>query len=482
MTATDHLNLLLVEDNPADAYLLTEMLQDTGIGIYQLHKETRLEDAQKFLRNNTVHLILLDLSLPDSAGLDSFLDIQRINNKIPVIILTGLSDTELATYAIQAGAQDYLVKGEFDESLLSRTIQYSLERKKQEEKVRESEEKYRQMFYQNPFPAWIYDPVTLKFLEVNNTAVELYGYSREEFLSMTLKDIRPAEDIVAFLKLTGTDVAKDQLWRHKKKDGSIMIVEVSFYPISYFGKTAMQAQIHDITEKMRMEKEIADHARLRQQQITKAVLTAQEQERKYLGEELHDNINQVLATVKLYLELAMSGPPNQNELIAKSSANIIRTIDEIRKLSRKLVSPGLQTGSLSELLSDLINEIAFASEIIFDVDFRNMNEDYIQEEQKIAIYRIIQEQLNNIIKYAGAKNVTININSEEESLIVIIIDDGKGFDLSAARAGVGITNIISRAEAFNGKVEIDTAPGKGCVLKVYMETIKDADDKNAVRL
>jgi len=296
------LNLLLIEDNPADVFFLKKMLLDVPLTI-NIYEADRLEKGIDLLKKRNVGLTLLDLSLPDSSGLDSLFSILKATNKIPIIILTGLDDTSMALEAIKAGAQDYLVKGEFNKNLLQKAIQYSLERKKQEEKIKDSEEKYRLIFKNSPFPSWIYDPATLQFIEVNEAAIYKYGYSYDEFLKLTLKDILPPEDVPELIKLIGSISGQGKLWRHQKKDGDIIMVEVTFHQVTYMGKTAMQAQINDVTEKMQLEFKLEQQQKLRQHQITRAVLRAEEKERTYLGQELHDNINQVLATVKLYLDL-----------------------------------------------------------------------------------------------------------------------------------------------------------------------------------
>ena len=137
------------------------------------------------------------------------------------------------------------------------TLLYSLvhditDRKQAEKAVKENEEKYRHMFSFNPQPMWIYDLNTLAFLEVNDAAITHYGYSRDEFLAMTLKDIRPAEDIPALLK----DVEKTTLtynpagtWRHLKKNGEMIFVEITSQSISFNGREARHVMISDITER-----------------------------------------------------------------------------------------------------------------------------------------------------------------------------------------------------------------------------------------
>lgn len=124
-----------------------------------------------------------------------------------------------------------------------------------------SEEKYRQLFDHNPHPMWVYDRNTLAFLDVNDSAIQLYGYSREEFLSMTILDIRPPEDVPALLASLPTLKGRldhEDLWRHRRKDGAVFQVEVSSHETTYDGKVARIVLAHDVTAKKEMEKALRD--------------------------------------------------------------------------------------------------------------------------------------------------------------------------------------------------------------------------------
>jgi PAS domain-containing protein len=131
----------MVEDNTGDQFLLTELLNASDITINKIYSAIRLDNALEQL-NEPIDIILLDLTLPDSSGINTFNTIFKHAGKIPVVILSGLSDTSLALEAITLGAQDYLIKGDFDEKLLAKTIRYSIERKKNMEALQESIERY----------------------------------------------------------------------------------------------------------------------------------------------------------------------------------------------------------------------------------------------------------------------------------------------------------------------------------------------------
>jgi two-component system, NarL family, sensor histidine kinase UhpB len=455
----ENFNILIVEDNPADLFLIERMLSSSRLRINHMYSVQRISEAISLLKQHNINLVLLDLSLPDSFGMESFLRIKELAENIPVIVLTGQCDSEVAIELLQNNAQDYLVKGEFDGNLLIKSIEHSIERKKAEKSIIISEKNYRQIFYQNPFPMWISDADTREILEVNDAAIRQYGYDREEFLTLNVNDIRC--DIVE------DDHGPGGILRHKRKSGEVMLVECSDYPIDYFGKCAIQAIVNDVTEKIRLEKELL----AQKQQIVEAVLSAQESERKTIGAELHDNINQILTALKLHLDLALDFPEKRVDFINKSISSVTLAIEEIRKLSKALISGGnLKTLGLVHSVEDLIGEILPLTNANITLTADNLVETDLSEEQKTAIYRIVQEQMNNILKYADASDINIVMYSAGEQVHLLISDNGKGFDVRLPRKGIGISNIMNRAELFNGKVSIDSAPGKGCCLDVVLNT------------
>src|SRR5229473_1376556 len=130
------------------------------------------------------------------------------------------------------------------------------ERKRAEEALRRSEQRYHLLFDSNPHPVWVYDLKTLAILDVNHSAVRNYGYSREEFLSLTIKDIRPPEDVPALLESAATappDAESNSVWIHRKKDGTLIDVEITSHPLIYGGGDARLVVATDITTRKRAE-------------------------------------------------------------------------------------------------------------------------------------------------------------------------------------------------------------------------------------
>jgi signal transduction histidine kinase len=195
--------------------------------------------------------------------------------------------------------------------------------------------------------------------------------------------------------------------------------------------------------------------------------TAQENERSFLGKELHDNINPILATARLYMDCAMSDGRDKMELIKDSKGFISSAINEIRTLSKSLIPQPLEKTGLVDSINDMLGNISRVYDLKFITNWEGIDEPQLSDQLKLTIYRILQEQLNNILKHAKAKTVSIELKQHGILLELNIKDDGIGFDVSSKRNGVGLQNIISRTELFNGNVSINSPPGKGCELIIY---------------
>jgi putative two-component system response regulator len=137
------LHVLIVEDNQGDVDLIREALPETGPVSFQIESVSRLSEALARLKNAGIDLVLLDLGLPDSQGLETFRKLSEATSHIPVIILTRNDNQEMAVAAVREGAQDYLIKGQFVGSLLTRAVRYAVERKRVEEKIQETMEHLR---------------------------------------------------------------------------------------------------------------------------------------------------------------------------------------------------------------------------------------------------------------------------------------------------------------------------------------------------
>jgi PAS domain S-box-containing protein len=248
--------ILVVEDNPGDYLLIEDYLQEHILDPSLIHVK-KFQDALDVLNNNKskIDLLFLDLSLPDISKEELIYQLKKITHFIPVIILTGYTDVEFATKSLAVGVSDYLLKDTITPLVLYKSLIYSKERFGFLKSLLLSEKQNMDLFDLNPTPMWVFDSETLEFMEVNKAAIDLYGYTKEEFLKMNLKDIRPSEDIdimheVVNKTLSGkNNLLKNAVFRHQIKDGSIIFVEISNNIIDYNNKKAIIAIATDVTEK-----------------------------------------------------------------------------------------------------------------------------------------------------------------------------------------------------------------------------------------
>ncbi len=221
----------------------------------------------------------------------------------------------------------------------------------------------------------------------------------------------------------------------------------------------------DITELRRLEQQRMESKMEEQRKISRAVIIGQEKERNALAQELHDNVNQILAGTKLFLSIAQKDPVNSREHIGASMENLQAAIEENRRLAHRLITPDFEEAGLHVRLARL-QAVLKLSGIQTVLDTNGLDEGKLNNEQKLAIYRIVQEQSSNILKYAKATLVTMVLKTEENRFYMKVADNGQGAHLKKASVGIGMRNIKNRMVLLHGEVDIQTYPGQGFSLSM----------------
>ena len=715
------ISVLIIEDNPGDQILLEESLESTNLDFSEIVLSGTLTEAKEILLNRTFSLIFLDLFLPDSSDLNSFNEIIKINSKIPIIIYSGVSDTKVSLKAIALGAQDFLIKGDYSPQLIEKTVTYSIERKRNLEKIEETIERYEIVSKATNDIIWDWDldsklvtwsgkglekyldnideklisnsfflrtlhpedrpvvlPDLLKAIETpgkndwqsefrfirkdgNYSYIYARGYmiynnqgkasrvigsmqditerkiaeqkilsSERRFKSLVQNgsdiiaildseanylyvsptslsilgyepDLLIGQNAFSFIHPDDQEIAKKSLanmhsdkfievppFRFKKNDGEwrwiqssmtnllhdtaingivvnskditekkiaddelrklslvaketingviisdldskIVWVNDAFTKISgykleeiigtesstfllgpdsdlevmefvknelpkkipfvfeilnyhktgrkYFVRVQVQPLFDevgnfkqyfqlqtDITQEKNLEEKVALEKVIKQKEITEAVITAQEAERSGIGRELHDNVNQILGGTKLYIDMARKDEKNRDKFLSSSSEYIHTAIEEIRKLSKSLITPMIKEMGLLDAIQNLINDLKAVQPIEINLVKKNFSEESLNENFKLNLFRIVQEQVNNIIKHSQATKVEILFQQTISEIFISIRDNGIGFDIVKSKKGVGILNINSRVEMYKGVINLQSHPGKGCIL------------------
>jgi PAS domain S-box-containing protein len=277
-------------------------------------------------------------------------------------------------------------------------------------------------------------------------------------------DIERVQNVIADILQAKEQDTFDVEYRFRRNDGSYSYVyDRGMILRNEEGKPVrMIGAAQDVTERKHLEDELLKNELEKQKAINQATVDSQEQERTEIGKELHDNVNQILTTTKLYLELALSNSELKDELIQKSNKNIISVINEIRQLSRSLMDPTIGDLGLIDSINDLVENINLTRRLSVTLEAERRLELLLNKNQKLTIFRIIQEALNNTMKYAKATTVVIRFQLFDSNMEVTIHDDGIGFEPSAVKMGAGLKNIQNRVYLINGRYRIQTSPKNGC--------------------
>jgi PAS domain S-box-containing protein len=255
--------ILIVNDNPDHLDLMGLLLEKAG---YRVLAASDGRAALEVASSRHPDLIISDVNMP---GLDGIELCRRLRAEpgtgaTPVMLVSAERvGSANAVAGLQAGADDYL-EAPYDPVRLIAKAARLLERKQGEEALRASEARYRLLFENNPLPMWVYDAESFAFLDVNKAGVQQYGYSRAEFLRMTIKEIRPPEDVpllLSVLKRRDHGVIKSGVWRHRKKDGTVFDAEITSHEIIFEGRPAVIVLSNDVTERRREQERLEQSER-----------------------------------------------------------------------------------------------------------------------------------------------------------------------------------------------------------------------------
>lgn len=324
-----------------------------------------------------------------------------------------------------------------------------------EEALRESEQRYRSWFENAPLPMWVYDIDRLAFLAVNDAAIRKYGYSRQEFLAMTIKDIRPEVEIPHLLEIMAAperDSTKISTVSHRTKDGSTLAVEVYSQAGSWAGKRARLVQVRDVTELTRAQ------ARL-------------EEERRRIARDLHDTIGQSLTALSGNLA-AVAGvaeklPRRERKALAESLSLAQDVSREIRTLSYLLYPPMLDEEGLTSALELYIEGFSARSGIRISLEI-SPEVGRLPQELETTLFRVVQESLTNMHRHSDTATGEIRIRVVDGELVLEVEDRGKGMappTLDKVRKGgpwigVGMSGMRERMRQVGGRIEVESGrPG-----------------------
>ncbi len=350
------------------------------------------------------------------------------------------------------------------------------ERKNAEEAVRLSEEKYRLLFDQSPMPKWVYDIETLAFLDVNDAAVKNYGFSKEEFLSMKITDIRPEEEKKRLLRyIADRNTKMNGAWTHMKKSGEIINVEVHSHDLLYSNRPSRLVLALDVTQKLEAENKLKETTgQLRE--LTGYLQNIQEHERAIIAREIHDELGQQLTALKMDIAWLNKKISNKEQSVTERFNDAIISVDSTIRTVRRIAT-GLRPSVLDDI--GLIATIEWQTQEFekrtgistnFIEDTQNH---HIDKNVSTELFRVLQESLTNIARHSKAKHANISLTKTENRLLLTIQDDGIGFNFDdiKEKRSLGLVGIKERVLLLGGECYIKSKPGEGTVIKVTVPLI-----------
>jgi PAS domain S-box-containing protein len=337
--------------------------------------------------------------------------------------------------------------------------------KEAEEALVASEERYRRLFESNPIPMWLFDLETLAFLAVNDAAVEHYGYSRDEFLAMTIGDIRPEEDIPSLmheLQQVSSGFRLAGVWRHRKRDGSLIKVEIASHTTPFAGRAAVIAMAMDVTERLQAEEQVRRlNAELEQRVVQRtAQLEEANKELESFSYSVSHDLRAPLRHIDGFSQVLLEDYGGQldeqgrNHLLRlkKASQRMSQLIDDLLELSRVSRSElDRQATNLSRLAGMILLELK-QNQPERQVTWQIM--DNIMATGDPRLLRVVLENLlGNAWKYTAKKGeAAIEFGSYPEGgeTVYYVRDNGAGFDMRYADKLFAPFQRLHRAEEFEG--------------------------------
>jgi signal transduction histidine kinase/DNA-binding response OmpR family regulator len=509
------ISILIIEDNPADAFLLEDNLNSTQLSIDKIVSVDTLKDAGILLQQQDFSLIFLDFFLPDSSGLKSFTELSETNSKIPVILLSGLADTEIAMNAITLGAQDFLIKGEYTVQSLEKAARYSIERKKNLEIIKENNERYDIISKATNDIIWDWDLVTNKVLW---TGQGLEHYLSTETIEQGLptdfwvSGLHPDEKAKVTESLTKSITAVDSTWQHDhrflKKDGTYAYMNSRGFisKDSNDKPVRMIGSMQDITKRktaeleMQKAKEEAEEARKIQEQFL-----------ANMSHEIRTPMNGILGMIQLIKGTTLNEEQCECiDTINESAANLLVIINDILDFS-KISNGKMVLEEVDYVFKDVIKNCIKITQLKAQEKGIELTTDIdagifpVLSGDPVRLNQILINLVGNAIKFTEKGTVTVSAKmlEENESTTKVefsIQDTGIGIpedklssifesftqaSSSTTRkyggTGLGLTITKQLVELQGGKIYIKSAPGTGSTFSFFLVIKKAATSENVAK-
>jgi len=397
-----------------------------------------------------------------------------IKARLEQTFLGQLVSYELKTYP-ELGERDLLVsyfpiEGPAGIDRVACVMQDITERKRAEEALRQSEERFSKAFHSSPASLSIALLEDGRLLEVNAAFLRMTGYSREDVIGRTTLEIglwaNPYYRLTMTEKLRDGDAVDNLDFKFRKKSGELRDGLLSVELIVLGAEPCVLGIALDTTERLRAEEALQSYPRL--------LIEAQETERQSIARELHDQIGQVLTAIRINLQTVWDTceTSESRALIDEGVAIVDEALEQVRDLSFELRPSLLDDLGLVAALRWYTDRFARRTGIRSANAIDLPENTRLRLELETACFRIVQEALTNVVRHAGARNVSITLRSLKNEICLSIKDDGRGFDAHSQRLSqftthLGLRGMRDRALAVGGRLEIKSSPSRGTEISAH---------------
>lgn len=322
------------------------------------------------------------------------------------------------------------------------------------DELTESENRYSNLFQICPLPMWVFDSVNYRFLDVNQAAIQHYGYSRGEFLEMTIMDIRPVHEVNHTINVvdnsqSGKSPFYKGVFQHAKKDGTITEVEIRSDFFDFKGRKARIVLINDITELLKMQRSLKE--------AYENIIHSEDRERERFAAELHDGITQNLVAVKHFISMMAENDNGIKEqpIFPVLEELVADTIKECRQIVYDMRPKMLFESGLIGTIKSMCDNLNLANGMQITYHFDDKIDELIESTIKFHIYRLIQENFNNTLKHANATCIEIKLFIDNTDLKIEFSDNGKGIENDILYSESSFLAIKHRLIPINGTFNIE---------------------------
>jgi len=441
--------------------------------VFDVYIAETTASAKAILNETRIEVVISDQRMPEMTGVEFFESIINLYPNPIRILLTGYSDIKAVEDAINKGEVYRFINKPWNEFELKLTIENAYQLYHLKEQNNKLTNKYQRVFSESSDAVLIFDE-NGRIIDFNRAAITMFEAIKLNLTLDYFSDYINNDDELKFItkKLLKEGTLDNYECKINPKVGHRKICLISANRIcnNYGDVVSYQAVVRDVTKRTNM-----------QQMLLKTAVITQDKERTRISRDLHDGIGQTLLGIKFQLnQLVEDASKKQKPQLEEISESLLSTIQQLRKTCYDILPPSLSSFGIQKAITNLCDNYP-NNDISILAIFKN-NIVTSDKELEVSIYRIVQEFINNSVKYSDCSEIRITFSLVEDQLNIVLTDNGIGFDINNYNKGLGISNIISRVKSFYGSIKVISTNKTGTRFNISIPFINEEVDIKNLKL